>query len=79
MPTYKFSAFGEREITNPQITVLNVIDNIVDKTCSVQVLLATQNARFKITLTGFTYEQSWEDSDIVNWVSTELVQHEVAS
>lgn len=69
--TYKFEQFNT-EITNPQVEVISVSDNIQGKTCSVDILLTTDTAKFGITLNGFFYVDSWEDTDITDWVSIEL-------
>lgn len=74
--TYKFEQF-KTEITNPSISVVSVNDNLNAKTCSVDILLITDTAKFGVSLDGFTYADTWEDSDIQAWVNTELVQYEV--
>ena len=74
--TYKFEQFNT-EITNPQVEVISVSDNIQAKTCSVDILLTTDTAKFGLNLSGFTYSDSWEDADIIAWVDTELIKYEV--
>ena len=74
--TYKFEQFNT-EITNPQVEVISVSDNIQEKTCSVDILLTTDSAKFGFNLSGFTYSDSWEDADIIAWVDTELIKYEV--
>jgi hypothetical protein len=74
--TYKFEQFNT-EITNPQVEVISVSDNIQAKTCNVDILLTTDTAKFGVTLNGFTYLDSWEDVDIIAWVDTELIKYEV--
>lgn len=74
--TYKFEQFNV-EITNPVVEVVNVIDNINTKTCNVDVLLTTDSAEFGVTLNGFTYFETWEDADVVNWVGIELQKYVV--
>ena len=76
MATYKFEQFNV-EITNPTIEVKLVNDNIIDKQCSVEILLTTDTAKFGVILDGFTYVDTWEDVDIVNWVNLELKKYEV--
>ena len=76
MATYKFEQFNV-EITNPTIEVKLVNDNIIDKQCSVEILLTTDTAKFGVILDGFTYVDTWEDADIVNWVNLELKKYEV--
>lgn len=74
--TYKFEQF-KVEITNPTIEVKLVNDNIIDKVCSVEILLTTDTAKFGVQLDGFTYVDTWEDADVLNWVSEELKKYEV--
>jgi hypothetical protein len=68
---YRFEQFNV-EIIDPTIEIVGVNDFINDKTCSVDVVLHTDTAKFGIKLTGFIYDQSWEDIDIINWVNTEI-------
>lgn len=75
MATYKFEQFNV-EITDPSIDVQAVNDNIKDKTCAVDILLTTENAKFGVQLTGFTYVDTWEDEDIYAWVQIELKKYE---
>ena len=74
--TYKFEQF-KVEITNPTIEVKLVNDNIIDKVCSVEILLTTDTAKFGVQLDGFTYAETWEDADVLNWVNEELKKYEV--
>ena len=76
MATYKFEQF-KVEITNPTTEVKLVNDNIIDKVCSVEILLTTDTAKFGVQLDGFTYAETWEDADILNWVNEELKKYEV--
>jgi uncharacterized protein YlxP (DUF503 family) len=68
---YKFPQF-KAEITDPQIAVQSVTDNLKEKTCSVDILLTTETAKFGVNLSGFTYSDTWEDADIYAWVQVEL-------
>ena len=76
MATYKFEQF-KVEITNPTTEVKLVNDNIIDKVCSVEILLTTDTAKFGVQLDGFTYANTWEDADVLNWVNEELKKYEV--
>jgi len=76
MATYKFEQFNV-EITNPTTEVKLVNDNIIDKVCSVEILLTTDTAKFGVQLDGFTYANTWEDADVLNWVNEELKKYEV--
>jgi hypothetical protein len=73
---YRFEQFNV-EITDPIIQVVCVADNINTKTCGVDIKLTTDTAEFGVNLQGFTYEETWEDSDIRSWVASELVNYEV--
>ena len=77
MKTYSFPQFNV-EIVNPTIAIQQVNDALTLKTCSVDVLLTTDSAKFGVNLQGFTYELTWEDSDIENWViNVELPKYEI--
>lgn len=73
---YKFEQF-QVEIENPFLNIVAVTDNIQEKTCDVNILLTTDTAKFGVTLSGFTYETTWEDSDVYAWVLEDLKQYEV--
>lgn len=68
MATYKFPQFNV-EITDPSVEITNVTDNIQQKTCSASVLLTTPSAEFGVQFDGFSYVDSWEDQDIIDWVN----------
>ena len=76
MKTYKVPQF-QAEITDPHIEVQAVNDSIKDKSCSVDVLLTTDTAKFGVNLSGFTYVDTWEDADIYAWVQVELEKYEI--
>ena len=76
MAKYKFEQF-KVEITNPTTEVKLVNDNIIDKVCSVEILLTTDTAKFGVQLDGFTYADTWQDADVLNWVNEELKKYEV--
>jgi len=74
--TYKFENWNV-EIVDPLKQVVNVIDNIEAKTCNVDLLLTTDTAQFGVTLSGFTYEETWDDQEVRDWVAIELEKYEV--
>ena len=77
MATYKFPQFNV-EITNPTVTVLTVTDNIIERVCSTNVLLATPSTNFGVEFTGYTYTTDWNDQDIIDWVNNvELPKYQV--
>jgi hypothetical protein len=77
MAVYKFEQFNE-EIINPAVEVRNVVDNINNKTCVVEVMLNTDTVGFGVSFTGFTYVDTWTDEEIIDWVNdVELPKYEV--
>lgn len=77
MKTYRFPQFNV-EIVNPTIQIQQVNDALTSKTCSVDILLTTDSAKFGVNLQGFVYVDSWEDADIENWVlNVELSKYEI--
>lgn len=74
--TYKFENWN-LEIVDPIKQVVNVIDNIENKTCNVDLLLTTDTAQFGVTLNGFTYSLTWDDQEVRDWVAIELQKYEV--
>lgn len=77
MATYKFPQFNI-EIVNPTVTVTTVVDNIIDKTCTANVILETPSTNFGVSFEGYTYESDWNDQDIINWVNNvELPKYQV--
>ena len=75
--TYRFEQFNVN-ITNPTLTIINVGDNIKNKICGVDIILEVTNSKFGITLSGFKYETTWEDSDIYNWVEVEIEKYKIS-
>jgi hypothetical protein len=71
----KFEQFNV-EIDNPTVAVLAVADNLKEKECSVSILLTTDTAKFGLTLDGFTYSDTWEDTDVYAWLDNELKKYE---
>jgi len=77
MATYKFPQFNV-EIINPTVTVTTVIDDIINKTCTANVLLTTASTIFGVDFPGYTYTSDWSDQDIIDWVNNvELPKYEV--
>lgn len=61
-------------VVNPTIQIKQVNDNIVTKTCSIEVIFNVENAliNYSRNINGFTYVDTWEDVDIENFVLIEL-------
>ena len=60
------------EITDPTIEVVNVSDDIVNKNCVVSILVTVDNFKAIVKLYDFTYVDTWEDADVIEWVNTKL-------
>jgi hypothetical protein len=73
---YQFSQFAGT-IINPTVEVVGVHDNIQNKACSVDVKLSNSGGEYGVYLSGFTYSDTWEDADIISWVSSELDSYAV--
>jgi hypothetical protein len=73
---YQFTQFSGT-ISNPTIEVVSVNDSILNKTCSVNVKLSNTGGEYGITLSGFTYADTWEDTDIESWVNAELANYSI--
>jgi hypothetical protein len=58
------------DVTSVEVT--SVTDNIKSNTASVSVLI---NGKYGTNLNGFTYTNSWEDSDVLAWVNVELEKY----
>lgn len=77
MATYKFEQFNV-EIVNPTVIITTVIDDIINKTCTANVLLTTTSANFGVDFSGYTYASDWNDQDIIDWVNNvELPKYQV--
>ena len=76
MATYKFPQFNV-EIIDPIIIMTIVHDNVLDHTCSVDMELTSNDAKFGITLSGFTYVSDWNDDEVRIWAFTELQKYAV--
>ena len=73
--TYKFDQF-EAAISNPSVSVTSVHDHM-NSTCTVDIKLTSGNTELGVSLTGFTYSGTWEDSDINSFVTTKLTEYEI--
>lgn len=75
MATYKFDQFNI-QIKDPTWGICSVTDNY-DNTCVVDIILKTDSASFGISLSGFEYQDTWEDSDVFDFIPTKLKEYEV--
>jgi len=53
------------QIVNPTYEVVNVNDNIVNKTCTIEAVFNTDSIiKYSYSISGFSYDVTWEDADI---------------
>lgn len=71
---YSFPQF-KLTIQDPEIQIVNVQDNWLTKTCRVDVVLKTTDTSFGVTLEGFSYNQTWYDIDITNFVNQKMTEY----
>lgn len=64
-------------IKNPIVTIKKVEDNIELKTCSIHVNLSGEGFSFAPILYGFEYSNSWEDSEVLEWVNQQLIKYQI--
>jgi len=61
------------QIINPTYEVVNVNDNITNKTCIIEVVFNTDSViKYSYSIGGFSYVETWEDADIFAFVETEI-------
>ena len=65
------------QIVNPTYEVVNVNDNIINKTCNIEVVFETPSIiKYSYSISGFSYDTTWEDADIFAFaedhINTEL-------
>lgn len=61
------------QIINPTYEVVKVNDNIVNKTCNIEVVFETPSViKYGYSISGFTYDVTWEDADIFAFVETHI-------
>jgi len=65
------------QIENPTINIVKVNDNLQTKTCDVDIELHTPTASLGVTLSGFTYLDTWEYMHIESWVALKITEYEV--
>jgi hypothetical protein len=71
--TIKLEQFSATiDVESVEITSVN--DNVKAKTASVNIVI---NNKYGITLNGFTYTKSWEDSEVLTWANNELNKYEI--
>lgn len=74
---YRFEQF-KTEIIDPTVKIQSVNDSIENKTCSVEIVLTDAvGSTFGMSLTGFSYSETWEDVDVIEWVNNELKKYKI--
>ena len=73
---YKFMPH-EHVFTDPFIEVSFVSIDIKNKKCRVDLLLTEDLNEYGVSLDGFTYNNSYSDEQLLDWVFTEIVKYEV--
>lgn len=74
---YKLENFSG-EIDAQAIEIRSVNDMVHDKTCDVSIIIIDKNEKkYSFDLFGFTYSDTWEDSEVLEWAQNELKQYEV--
>ena len=71
---YKFEQFNI-DIVNPTWEVTSVTDNY-NNTCTINIILVTDSAKFGVSLEGFTYNETWEDAYIFDFIPKKLKEYE---
>ena len=56
--------------------IKSVIDDYASSTCVIYVLLISDSTDINYPLYGFEYSDTWEDSDIENFIETKLKEYE---
>jgi len=61
------------KIVNPTYEVVNVNDNLTNKTCNIEVVFETPSIiKYSYSISGFSYVETWEDADIFTFVEAEI-------
>lgn len=74
MKKYSFPQF-KVEIIDPTIENVSVNDNISRKQCDVSCVLNYGGNLFGINIGVFIYKDTWEDSEIIEFIETELKKY----
>jgi hypothetical protein len=64
-------------INNPSYYINKIIDNIINKRCDVDVIFrdVENGLQYSEILKNYTYNITWEDQDIFNWVEVKLGEY----
>ena len=73
---YQFPFF-ENTISNPEITVVYITDDLRLNACRVDVLLSTPEQDYGVNLDGFTYVSTFTKDEVIEWTFNELTKYEI--
>jgi len=74
--TYQFPFF-ENTISNPEIEVVYITDDLRLNACRVDVLLSTTEQDYGVNLDGFTYVSTFTTDEVIEWTFNELKKYEI--
>ena len=74
--TYQFPFF-ENTISNPEIEVVYITDDLRLNACRVDVLLSTPEQDYGVNLDGFTYKSTFTKDEVIAWTFNELKKYEI--
>ena len=74
--TYSFPFF-ETTITDPQIEVVYITNDLRNKACRVDVLLTTPAQEYGVNLDGFSYTSTFTTDEVIEWTFNELTKYEI--
>ena len=74
--TYQFPFF-ENTISNPEIEVVYITDDLRNKACRVDVLLSTPSQDYGVNLDGFKYTSTFTTEEVMAWTFVELTKYEL--
>ena len=74
--TYQFPFF-ENTISNPEIEVVYITDDLRQNACRVDVLLSTSEQDYGVNLDGFTYKSTFTTDEVIEWTFNELKKYEI--
>jgi hypothetical protein len=73
---YQFPFF-DTTISNPEIEVVYITDDLRQKACRVDVLLSTPEQDYGVNLDGFTYKSTFTKDEVIEWTFNELKKYEI--
>lgn len=74
--TYQFPFF-DSNISDPEITVVYITNDLKNKACKVDVLLSTPSQDYGVNLDGFSYTSTFTTDEVIDWTFNELKKYEI--